>query len=119
VVYRGSGGGIPGAVSRFAPGAQPCGRPPAISVSSVGPWSSGRVPSGRGNQVDLLTSEAGIARLWSATPRMQQDKELSPAFQRISDIFNSMACKQVERQAYRAFLKLVYETAKDLSALCS
>jgi hypothetical protein len=42
-----------------------------------------------------------------------------PNFQEISDIFNSMARKQVERQAYRDFLKLVYETAKDLSALCS
>jgi hypothetical protein len=40
-------------------------------------------------------------------------------FQEISDIFNNMGCKQVERQAYQDFLKLVYETAKDLLVLCS
>jgi hypothetical protein len=40
-------------------------------------------------------------------------------FQEISDIFNRMARKQVERQAYPDLLKPVYERAKDLLALCS
>ena len=92
----------------------------AISVFSDRPGKPAIISrSGRGNQVDLLTSEVGGARPVVRNSRMRQDKELSPVFQEISDILNSMAREQVERQAYRDFLKLVYETAKDLSALCS